>query len=108
MFDKKEDVEEFKGELPKNESESVYFANPYIVGWGLYNKEAFKKGINNVSEICGMYSAFISDGMSVDDAMALIINMQNINMNIELAKINKETQIEVAKNQVILNDKTIL
>lgn len=73
-----------------------------------FDKDEFIRGLKDTSRVCGMYTALLNAGFSLDDAIAFIFNDQSIKNNIELAKIQSNAQIEVSKNKSVLVDNSQL
>lgn len=65
------------------------------------NLEEFKKGVMEVSSICGMLSAFMGTGLSNELALELtqniILTKEKYKADIEISKIN---QNNIAQNQI--------
>lgn len=90
-------------------SQDIYLENPIIMDEGMYaESKEFQEGFDIAAKYAGMFSCFVSNGMSIQDSVAMIFNLQNIEMNVKLSEISKITSIEVSKNQAVLADKQSL
>lgn len=67
-----------------------------------YNISEFQKGIDSMSDICGKITALVNTGVSPDAALNYIteitINKEASDMNIEISKINANSNIEASKH----------
>jgi hypothetical protein len=99
-----------------SESDAVLFFEPLQLGIDnlaedlnikLDNKE-FARGIKDASYACGMYTALINVGFSMEDAVAYIFNRMNVDHNILTTQISTNANIEVSKNASILKEKELL
>lgn len=68
----------------------------------------FTRGLKDSSYFSGLYTGFVNIGISVEDAVSLILNKMNIEHNIECSKINANASIESAKNMVVAREKEML
>jgi len=73
-----------------------------------FDEKEFKKGIKDISFICGQITGLINCGISPIEALGFVVNRETIQHNLDSAKISKEMNIEVAKHQSIQLDKTQL
>ena len=73
-----------------------------------YDKKAFQKGINDISEICGKICALTNVGISTQDALSFMINEKTIEHNIENQRLINENNIEIAKIQAVKIEGQIL
>lgn len=110
----KETPTEIKTELqelkisPSSESttEQIFFCEPFIIDTDnlendinvKYDNNEFIRGMKDASHACGMYTALINSGWSVEDSVAYIFNFMNVSHNIETTKINANASIECSKN----------
>ena len=62
------------------------------------DKDEFVKGLKDASYICGVYTALINTGWSMEDTVAYIFNFMNVKHNIETTTINANASIECSKN----------
>ena len=70
--------------------------------------EEFTKGLKDASHACGMYTALLSVGFTQEDAVSYVFNFMNVSHNIETAKINANSSIEVSKNVALVKEKDML
>ncbi|MED3562263.1 hypothetical protein [Bacillus xiapuensis] len=70
-----------------------------------YNFEEFKRGINDTSYIAGVITALFNAGLGESSVLDYLLSNKTIDHNIEVAKINREMNVEVAKNAKLANDK---
>ncbi len=77
-----EDEEEYCNCGCKENAKNIPLVTEHLQGFGV-NAEEFDKGIDDVSRICGQFSALKSVGMSDKDAMDVIVNLLTISMNRE-------------------------
>lgn len=78
---------------------------PLEIPFEFYNEEQFYKGIEDISYICGQITALFNVGLSEQAVMDFIINKENIKYNSEANIVNKEMNIEIAKQQRIVAEK---
>lgn len=67
-----------------------------------YDKDEFKRGLKEGSHIAGLFTALTNSGIDLESATTFILNNQNINMNIEIAKIQANAQVEASKNKALV------
>lgn len=72
------------------------------------DNDEFVRGLKDASYACGMYTALINVGFSMEDAVAYIFNRMNVDHNIETTKISANANIEVSKNVAIAKEKELL
>ena len=72
------------------------------------DNEEFIKGLKDVSYACGMYTGLLNSGISVEDAIEIIIGKMNIEHSLEVAKINANASIESSKNATLVKEKEML
>jgi len=115
---------EIKNELqelkisPSSESttEQIFYCEPFILDTDnleedssvKIDKDEFVKGLKDASHACGMYTALINTGWSVEDSVAYIFNFMNVSHNIETTKINANASIECSKNVSDAKNKEML
>lgn len=91
----------------------IYYTDPLLVesdaldGVG-FDKEEFQRGLKDSSYYAGMYSGYLSVGMSNIDAYALVISDLQKKMSIETSQINANATIEASKNQMAVLEKNSL
>lgn len=73
-----------------------------------YDKNEFIKGLKDASYFAGLYTGLINAAFTQEDAITLIFNRMNIENNIEISKINANSNIECSKNTLTLKEKEIL
>jgi len=92
-----------------SDSEQIFYCEPFILDTDnlekdesvQLDKDEFVKGLRDASRACGMYTALINSGWSVEDSVAYIFNFMNVSHNIETTKINANASIEVSKNATL-------
>lgn len=66
--------------------------------------DLFQKGINSVSEMCGIISALVNIGINPHKALDYIVDKNStelmINNNTEIAKINAEASVKSSKYEL--------
>jgi hypothetical protein len=72
------------------------------------DKTEFIRGLKDASYACGMYTALINCGMSMEDSIGIIMNKMNVDHNILMSRIQADGSIEVSKNTSILKEKDML
>jgi hypothetical protein len=81
---------------------------PIEIGLGDYDVEEFTRGIEETSYVAGKITALFNAGMSEASILDYLLTTETIKHNYETAKINKEMNIEIAKNQKLVMDKNEL
>ena len=72
------------------------------------DNEEFIKGLKDVSYACGMYTGLLNSGISVEDAIEIVIGKMNIEHSLEVTKINANASIECSKNATLVKEKELL
>lgn len=70
-----------------------------------FNADEFQKGIKQASKECGMFTAYINSGMSNVQAYELILTKLTLDYQKEINDVTNKANIDISKNQVILNEK---
>jgi hypothetical protein len=70
-----------------------------------YESDEFHKGIKDTSYLAGVITAILNTGVDQSFVLDYLLNKETIKHNIEVANINKEMNIEMAKNQKLIADK---
>jgi hypothetical protein len=70
-----------------------------------YDVEEFNRGIKETSYLAGMITAMLNVGVSESFVLDYLLSKDTIAHNIKVAEINKETNIEISKNQKATQDK---
>lgn len=70
-----------------------------------YDTDEFHKGIHEGSYLAGYITSLLNVGVSESFVLDLLMNKETIKHNIEVAKINKEMNIEMSKNQKATQEK---
>lgn len=73
-----------------------------------FDADDFHRGLKDASYTCGMYTALVNAGIPLEDAMAFIFNDMSMRMNIKIAEITANANIESSKNVSIMKDKESL
>lgn len=77
------------------------FLPPLEIPLEAYNTDKFYKGIDNFSELAGQITALVNVGIHPSEALGYIIGLENNKCTLEIAKITKEMNVEMSKNQII-------
>lgn len=85
--------------------ESVDKLPPIEIPMEWYDEDEFHRGIHDSSYLSGVITALLNTGVTEDFVINYLLNDETIKHNIEVAKINKETNIEVAKQQKVTQEK---
>lgn len=109
-------LSELKPSPPSSDSDFVLFFEPLELGTDnlaeddriQLDNDEFARGLKDASYACGMYTALLNCGFSMEDAVAYIFNRMNVDHNIETTKISANANIEVSKNVVVSKDKEML
>jgi hypothetical protein len=110
---KVEEVEEIEvqeiniEELLERISENRFIEEELIKNSGLC-EEKFKKGLEDMSYEAGRISTLLKVGISTSDAIAYILTEKTMINNIDVAKINQTTSIEVSKNQCVIQKDNLI
>lgn len=78
---------------------------PIEIPFEFYNDEEFYRGISETSYLSGVITAMLNAGVSESFVLDYLLNKENITHNIEVAKINKEMNIEMSKSQKATQEK---
>lgn len=78
---------------------------PIEIPMEFYDTEEFHKGIKETSYLSGVITALLNTGVSEGFVLDYLLNKETIKHNIKTAEINKEMNIEIAKNQRIVTEK---
>lgn len=73
-----------------------------------FDEKEFQRGIDETSYVVGVITALFNAGLSESSVMDFIINKENINYNKEANIVNRDMNIEIAKNQKIAVEKNEL
>ncbi|WP_310877150.1 hypothetical protein [Priestia megaterium] len=73
-----------------------------------YDQDEFHRGIKDSSYLAGQITALLNAGVSEGFVLDFLLNQATIDHNIRAAEINKEMNIEIAKNQRITVEKNEL
>ena len=68
-----------------------------LEGIAEYNEVEFKKGLDDVSYVCGQITGLRNCGLSSKDALDYLITVQTLKHNMEVSEITSNMNIEVAK-----------
>jgi hypothetical protein len=78
---------------------------PFEIELEQYDLEGFDKGIKDTSYTVGVITALFNAGFSESSVLDYLLSTETIKHNLEVAKINKETSIEMSKNQKAAQEK---
>jgi hypothetical protein len=70
-----------------------------------YDQDKFDKGIKDTSYTAGVITALFNAGFSEGSILDYLLSTETIKHNLEIAKINKDTNIEMSKNQKATQEK---
>lgn len=98
--------EEFCDDLLENQGVTADFALPsFEIPMEFYDSEKFFKGIDDASYMAGFITALANTGIPSIEVLAYLIQKDTIEMNLKMAEINKEANIAVSKNTVLVQEK---
>jgi hypothetical protein len=92
-----EQLEEFMN-VPEN-------LPPIEIGLEDYDLEEFQRGIKETSHLAGVITALFNTGVSESFILDFLMNKDSIEHSIKVSNINKEMNIEVAKNAKLTQEK---
>ena len=72
------------------------------------DKNEFMRGLKDSSYVSGIYTGLLNSGISVEDAVEIVIGKLNIEHSLEVAKINANASIESSKNALMIKEKDML
>ena len=72
------------------------------------DNEEFMRGLKDSSYVCGMYTGLLNSGISVEDAIEIVIGKLNIEHSLEVVKINASASIECSKYATLVKEKELL
>jgi hypothetical protein len=98
------DAEQLQGLLGESDDKLP----PMEIPFEWYDSKSFQKGIDDMSYLSGQITALLNCGVSEDFVLDFLLNKETIKHNIETANINKEMNIEMAKNQRLVAEKNEL
>jgi hypothetical protein len=78
---------------------------PIEIPFEFYDDKQFYQGIKDTSHIAGVITALLNTGVSESFVLDYLLSKDTIAHNIKVAEINKETNIEVAKNAKLAQEK---
>lgn len=70
-----------------------------------FDIDEFERGISDTSYDAGVITTLLNTGVTEGFVLDYLLNKATIDHNIQLAKLNNETQIQISKNQKIALDK---
>ena len=73
-----------------------------------FGKDEFSKGLKEGSYTAGFFTGLMNSGMSIDDAINIILTAKNVDMNIKIADINAKATVESSKYQKLEMEKNSL
>jgi hypothetical protein len=73
-----------------------------------YDTDEFFKGISETSYLAGVITAILNTGVSESFILDYLMNKDSIAHSIKVSEINKEMNIEIAKNQKLTVEKNEL
>jgi hypothetical protein len=78
---------------------------PIVIPLEDFDAEEFQRGIHETSYVAGQITALFNAGLSESSVLDYLLSTQTIKHNIEVARINKEMNIEMSKNQKASQEK---
>ena len=78
---------------------------PIEIGFEDYDVDEFDRGIKDTSYTVGVITALFNAGLSESSVLDYLLSTETIKHNIEVAKLNKETNIEISKNHKATQEK---
>jgi hypothetical protein len=84
------------------------FLEPLEIPLESYDTEKFFKGVEDFSELAGKITALVNVGIHPSEALGYIVGLEGNKCTLEIAKITKEMNIEMSKNQIINFEKNQL
>lgn len=95
---------------PEETEKMIFFCDPILVNLKevenlTLNKQEFNRGLKDSSYISGFYTGLINVGFDHEYAINLILTKMHSDMNIEMAKINANSNVEVSKNTPMVLEK---
>jgi hypothetical protein len=78
---------------------------PIKIDFEDYDVKEFQRGIHEISYVCGQITALFNAGLSESSVLDYLLSTQTIKHNIDVAKINKEMNVEMSKNQKATQEK---
>ena len=72
------------------------------------DENEFMRGLKDSSYVSGIYTGLLNSGISVEDAIEIVISKMNIEHSLEVAKINANASIECSKNATLVKEKEML
>jgi hypothetical protein len=71
---------------------------PIEIPFEFYDDKQFYQGIKDTSHIAGVITALLNTGVSESFVLDYLLSKDTIAHNIQVANINKDTNVEVAKH----------
>jgi hypothetical protein len=78
---------------------------PIEIPFEFYDDKQFYQGIKDTSHIAGVITALLNTGVSESFVLDYLLSKDTIAHNLEVARINKETNVEVAKHAKLTQEK---
>jgi hypothetical protein len=73
----------------------LYITDPLIIDSDDFlESESFNAGVEKALGIVGLYSCFVSAGISTEDSLELIYNMMGAETSVKIAELQKQAIIE--------------
>lgn len=70
-----------------------------------YDEKEFQKGIDDTSYIAGVITALLNTGVDQGFVLDYLLNKETVKHNLEVAKINKDMNVEMSKFTKAVQDK---
>jgi hypothetical protein len=78
---------------------------PIEIDFDDFDADEFQRGINDTSYLCGKVTALLNCGLSEGFILDYLLNQETIKHNLKTAKINRDMNVEMSKNQKATQEK---
>jgi hypothetical protein len=78
---------------------------PIEIPFEFFDEKEFYRGIDDTSHLAGVVTALLNTGLSEQAVMDYLLNKATIEHNIRAAEINRDMNVEVARNQRLVAEK---
>jgi hypothetical protein len=78
---------------------------PIEIPFEFFDEKEFYRGINETSYLVGVITALFNAGVGEGFILDYLLNKETIKHNLEAANINKDMNVEVARNQRLMAEK---
>jgi hypothetical protein len=108
MDEKKEEILELNADQLEellNNSDIDDKLPPIEIDFDDYDIDEFQRGLNDASYLAGKVTALLNCGLSEGFILDYLLNQETIKHNLETARINKDMNVEMSKNQKATQEK---